>query len=255
MSNPNHKNGENDDEDLLTLSLSSNSRKRPATPSLPTTQIFMRAPCTPSNTNNINNGIPANSNSQPRRCRRRRSAFEEKSETIPPPFPWATDRRATVQNFSYLIENRILAIKGLVECKSCKKKFEMVLDLRNNLSQLLNFIDKEKKNMHERAPKVWMRPVLLRCEGCGEDNSVQPSFENTKKKNINWLFLLLSQMIGCCTLAQLKYFLKHNNIHRTGAKERVLYYSYMCLCNQLKPYHPTPILDSNTTSSSSSCRP
>ncbi|KAK7332269.1 hypothetical protein VNO80_29019 [Phaseolus coccineus] len=247
MSNPNHENDENDDEDLLTLSLSSNSRKRSATPSLPTKQIFMRAPCTPSNINNINNTIPANSNSKPRRRRRRRSASEEKSETIPPPFPWATDRRATVHNLSYLLENRILAIKGKVECKSCKNKFEMVIDLRNNLSQLLNFIDKEKKNMHERAPKVWMRPVLLKCDRCGQDNSVQPSFENTKKKNINWLFLLLSQMIGCCTLAQLKYFLKHNNIHRTGAKERVLYYSYICLCNQLKPYLLTPILHRNTT--------
>jgi len=66
-----------------------------------------------------------------------------------------------VQNFSYLIENSILAINGKVEYKSCKKKFEMVLDLRNNLSQLLNFIDKEKKNMHERTPKV-----------CGKDSSL-----------------------------------------------------------------------------------
>jgi len=229
MSNPNH---ERDDEDLLRLSLScgsgssSSSLQRSARDSPPTNQTpFMCLPCIPA-------AAAANSNS---RRRRRRSEPVEKSKTIPPPFPWATERRATVHRLSYLLENRILGIKGKVECKRCEKKFEMVLDLNNNLSQLLSFIGRERRNMHQRAPTVWMQPVLPRCEHCGQDNSVQPSFENTKKRNINWLFLFLGQMIGCCTLDQLKYFLKHNNIHRTGAKDRVIYYSYMCLRRQLQP--------------------
>ncbi|BAT87407.1 hypothetical protein VIGAN_05077000 [Vigna angularis var. angularis] len=118
----------------------------------------------------------------------------------------------------------------------------MVLDLEYNLRRVMKFIDEEFEKMYERAPEVWMRPELPKCEHCGQDNSVQPSFENTKKKNINWLFLLLGQTIGCCTLAQIKYFLKHNDYHRTGSKDHVLYDSYICLCNQLIPHSfPHPV--------------
>ncbi|QCD77111.1 uncharacterized protein LOC114188602 [Vigna unguiculata] len=241
MANHNYKNDENnsdEDEDLLTFSLScGGSRKRPARDSPPTTQgALVRVLCTPSD----DAPPPAKSNLCIRR-RRGGSASGVKSETIPPPFPWATDRRATVHRLDYLLENGIHAIKGKVECKRCKNKFEMVLDLKYNLRQLLKFIDKELEKMHKRAHEVWMRPDLPKCEHCGQENSVQPSFENTKKKNINWLFLLLGQTLGCCTLAQIKYFLKHNNLHRTGSKEHVLYDSYLCLCKQLN------IIDPNTT--------
>ncbi|WVY92876.1 hypothetical protein V8G54_031964 [Vigna mungo] len=235
MSNHNDKN-DSDDEDLLTFSLScGTSRKRPARDSPPTTQdALVRVPCTPSNVNDIDAPPPAKSNLRPPR-RRGRSLSVAKSETIPPPFPWATERRATVHRVAYLLENGMNGIKGKVECKRCKNKFEMVLDLEYNLRRVLKFIDEEFEKMHERAPEVWMRPELPKCEHCGQDNSVQPSFENTKKKNINWLFLLLGQTIGCCTLAQIKYFLKHNDLHRTGSKDHVLYDSYICLCNQLIP--------------------
>ena len=156
-------------------------------------------------------------------------------ETIPPPFPWATNHRATVHTRKYLLENKIVKIKGSVECKRCKNKFEMVLDLEGKFSELWSFIQKKKDSMHDREPKVWMQPVLPKCQHCGQENSVQPSLAGTKKKAINWLFLLLGQMLGCCTLNHLKYFLKHTNRHRTGAKDRNLYSTYMGLCKQLVP--------------------
>ncbi|KAL9314093.1 hypothetical protein ACSQ67_019545 [Phaseolus vulgaris] len=102
---------------------------------------FDEAPCTPSNTNNINNTIPS----------------KLKFPTPPSPLRVRREERnhssSTVRNFSYLIENKILTIKGKVEYKSCKKKFEMVLDVRNNLSQLLNFIDKEKEEYARKGTK------------------------------------------------------------------------------------------------------
>ncbi|KAK7351839.1 hypothetical protein VNO77_11571 [Canavalia gladiata] len=166
---------------------------------------------------------------------RRRVAEEEKSDTIPPPFPWATDRRAFIHSHKHLVDNNILTITGNVQCKRCEKKFEMEFNLDEKLAKLWMFIQNNNDTMHDRAPKVWMDPVLPKCEYCGQENSVRPLLVNTKKKEINWLFLLLGQMIGCCTLEQLKYFCKHTNNHRTGAKDRLLYSTYMGLCRQLLP--------------------
>ncbi|THG02676.1 hypothetical protein TEA_012074 [Camellia sinensis var. sinensis] len=115
---------------------------------------------------------------------------EEKSDTVPAPFPWATSHLATVHSLNYLLSRQIYSITGEVQCKFCEQE--------NNA-----------------------KPVI-----------------SEKKKSINWLFLLLGQMIGCCTLEQLKYFCKHTKNHRTGAKDRVLYLTYLGLCKQLDPNGP-----------------
>ncbi|RYR51030.1 hypothetical protein Ahy_A06g026083 isoform C [Arachis hypogaea] len=82
-----------------------------------------------------------------------------------------------------------------------------------------------------------MAPVLPNCEFCNGKNTAVPVIA-AKKRNINWLFLFLGQMIGCCKLSQLKYFCKHADIHLTGAKDRLVYYIYLGLCKQLKPQGP-----------------
>ncbi|KAK7285211.1 hypothetical protein RJT34_19973 [Clitoria ternatea] len=43
------------------------------------------------------------------------------------------------------------------------------------------------------------------------------------------------EMLGYCTLEQLKYFCKHTNCHRTHAKNRLLYSTNMGLIKQLEP--------------------
>ncbi|KAK7310645.1 hypothetical protein RJT34_08268 [Clitoria ternatea] len=164
---------------------------------------------------------------------RRGSSLGLKSETVPPPFPWATDRRATIYNSQQLMKMGISVITGMVKCKRCEKQFEMRFNLEEKLKELLRFIMRNKATMHDRAPKVWEQPVLPKCVHCGQDNSARPVVD--KKKAINWLFLLLGQMLGCCTLEQLKYFCKHTNCHRTGAKNRLLYSTYMGLIKQLEP--------------------
>ncbi|RDX82847.1 hypothetical protein CR513_36310, partial [Mucuna pruriens] len=126
-----------------------------------------------------------------------------------------------------------------MECKKCNNKFDMTFDLESKLHELWRAIELEKDSMHDRAPNIWMHPVLPQCQLCREGNA-QPLLEGTKKRDINWLFLLLGQMLGCCTLKQLKYFLKHNNIHRTGAKDRTLYSTYMALYKQLVPESINP---------------
>ncbi|CAK9142591.1 unnamed protein product [Ilex paraguariensis] len=162
---------------------------------------------------------------------------EGKSDTVPAPFPWATTRRATVHSLNHLLSNQIFAISGEVHCKRCEQQYEMEYDLREKFVEVGSFVVENKAAMHDRAPSVWMNPILPTCRFCEQENSAKPIISE-KKKKINWLFLLLGQMLGCCTLEQLKYFCKHTKNHRTGAKDRVLYLTYLCLCKQLDPNGP-----------------
>ncbi|KOM42255.1 hypothetical protein LR48_Vigan04g245300 [Vigna angularis] len=156
------------------------------------------------------------------------------SETVPALFPWAKNQRASVHSKEYLLENNINTIKGKVHCKRCEHEFELSLNLEEKLNDLCQFISKGKHRWHNRAPRVWTSPVFPRCPICGRESSSRPIIAKNKKE-INWLFLLLGQMLGCCTLNHLKYFCKHNEVHRTGAKDRLLYDTYKSLVNQLVP--------------------
>lgn len=160
-----------------------------------------------------------------------------KSETIAAPFLWATDRRATVHTLKYLLENGMQTISGEVHCKRCDKIFSIDYNVEEKFREIATFIIKGKDEWHDRAPKQWVGYELLTCESCGHEKSCKPLISE-KKKSINWLFLFLGQFLGCCTLDQLKYFCKHTNIHRTGAKNRVLLYTYLALCKQLEPHGP-----------------
>ena len=86
--------------------------------------------------------------------------------------------------------------------------------------------------MHNRAPPIWMSPTLPNCRFCKESNCVKPVIG--ERRCINWLFLFLGQMLGCCKLTLLKYFCKHNDHHSTGAKNRVVYFTYKTLYGQLE---------------------
>ncbi|XP_014499405.1 uncharacterized protein LOC106760490 [Vigna radiata var. radiata] len=203
-----------------------------------------------SNNNNTNLSLPscndnvnlpnasveaANNVSTVRSCQTsctRRS--KRKSETVPALFPWAKNQRATVHSKEYLLENNINTIKGKVHCKRCEHEFELSLNLEEKLNDLCEIISKGKHKWHNRAPRVWMSPVFPKCPLCERESSSRPIIAKNKKE-INWLFLLLGQMLGCCTLNHLKYFCKHNEIHRTGAKDRLLYDTYKTLINQLLP--------------------
>ncbi|XVF01444.1 hypothetical protein REPUB_Repub04eG0089800 [Reevesia pubescens] len=177
--------------------------------------------------------------SRPIRVRRNptQAPREGKSETVPPPFPWATTHRATIHSVNYLLSEHIFTITGDVQCKRCESQYEIAYDLQDKFAEIGSFIAENKSAMHDRAPLVWMNPVLPKCDFCDQENSAKPVISD-KKKSINWLFLLLGQMLGCCTLEQLKYFCKHTKNHRTGAKDRVLYLTYLGLCKQLDPNGP-----------------
>ncbi|OWM82343.1 uncharacterized protein LOC116207881 [Punica granatum] len=161
-----------------------------------------------------------------------------KAQTITPPFPWATDRRAMVHSYAYLMANGMREITGEVQCKRCDTKYEMQYDLKEKFAELWEYIANTRCLMHDRAPNRWLNPALPDCRHCEQSNCVR--LVPTKKKEINWLFLLLGQLLGCCKLSELKYFCKHTSNHRTGAKDRVLYSTYMGLCMQLDskgPFH------------------
>lgn len=177
--------------------------------------------------------------SRPLRPRRNptQAPGQGKGDTVPALYPWATTHRATVHNLNYLLSKQITTITGEMQCKKCEKQYEMGYDLRDKFYEVGRFIAENKSSMHDRAPSVWMNPVLPTCKFCDQENSAKPVIPD-KKKQINWLFLLLGQLLGCCTLDQLKYFCKHTKNHRTGAKDRVLYLTYLGLCKQLDPNGP-----------------
>ncbi|XP_050231914.1 uncharacterized protein LOC126680774 [Mercurialis annua] len=242
-----------DDDDFLTLSLTFGSPNSPAittatphqepqllpNPNLNPSPFLITSFSFPFPSPNANDNNPP---APPPRQRARRNPTQTlrdhaRGENIPPPFPWATNRRAVVYNLDSLRRRNINVISGLVQCKRCERQYEMGFNLKEKFFEVGRFIAENRNSMHDRAPGLWMTPVLPTCQFCEQENSVKPVISE-KKKNINWLFLFLGQMLGCCTLEQLKYFCKHTKNHRTGAKDRVLYLTYLSLCKQLYPSGP-----------------
>ncbi|KAL1557995.1 hypothetical protein AAHA92_08515 [Salvia divinorum] len=170
-----------------------------------------------------------------------RAPLEGKGLVIPPPYPWAGTLRATVRSLNYLRERGITAIRGDVECRKCEKKFEVELDLEERFAEISTFVAENKVLLRHRAPTEWMNPELSRCGFCNQERCVKPVM-SAKKRSINWLFLLLGKMLGCCSLEQLKYFCKHTENHRTGAKDRVLFLTYLSLCKQMDPSGPYDVV-------------
>ncbi|RHN61585.1 hypothetical protein MtrunA17_Chr4g0038241 [Medicago truncatula] len=134
-----------------------------------------------------------------------------------------------MHNLNHLLQNEIFNIMGDVQCKSCQTKFQMSFDFVAKFDAISQYSIINMNTMHDRAPWILMNPRLPRSVQCNRENNVKPIIAE-KKKNINWLFLLLGQMLGCCNLKQLKYFCKYNNHHRTMPKNRVLYLTYLELC-------------------------
>ncbi|KAF8369745.1 hypothetical protein HHK36_032232 [Tetracentron sinense] len=159
-----------------------------------------------------------------------------KGDIVPAPFPWATDHRATVHSLRYLLSHGLSTIAGDVQCKECEHQYQIEFDLKKKYAEIVTYFVANQSTMRDRAPSIWMNPILPDCSFCEKTCCVKPII--SLKKKTNWLFLFLGQMLGCCTLAHLKYFCKHTKNHRTGAKDRVLYLTYLTLCKQLDPKVP-----------------
>ncbi|XP_058080754.1 uncharacterized protein LOC131228937 [Magnolia sinica] len=171
-----------------------------------------------------------------RRHRPTNAPHGNKDEHVVPPFEWATDHRATVHSLDYLRSHDITRIKGDVECERCESRYQIEFDLNISFGEISEDIIK-KKISFSTAPNEWMNPKLLDCIVCQQTECLKPVISE-KKRSINWLFLLFGKMLGCCSLEQLKYFCKHTRNHRTGAKDRLLYLTYLALCKQLDPHGP-----------------
>jgi hypothetical protein len=160
------------------------------------------------------------------------------AESAPPLFPWAKPNRvAEHYSLAELAGRGITAIEGEVQCRRCDARTTLSLDLATKFRELHDFVARNVETMNDRAPEEWKDPALPDCDRCGQRSSLRPVIA-AEKEQINWLFLLLGQTLGLCTLEQLKHFCAHTNQHRTGAKDRVLYSTYMELCNQLCPGGP-----------------
>ncbi|KAL5562632.1 hypothetical protein UlMin_032379 [Ulmus minor] len=159
-------------------------------------------------------------------------------EIITPPFPWAKNLHAKLHDWKILNELGIEEITGQMKCNACDRQYEMSYNLRTEFRRVGRFIITNYRDFDDRAPDEWSNPVFPACNYCGRENSGRPIIPKEKWENINWLFLLLGQFIGCCNLNQLKYFCMHNEIHRTAAKDRLLFLTYLKLCKQIDPEGP-----------------
>ncbi|XP_062179507.1 uncharacterized protein LOC133884170 [Phragmites australis] len=192
------------------------------------------SPSTASDHAAANNGLsPADNGNGPRG----REAPTDGSLIESPPFPWATDRIVVHHSLAELLERGIDTIVGEVHCKRCDMNKTIAFDIKAKFNELYNFIARNIQTMHDRAPSEWLYPTLQDCDECGQENSLRPVIAAEKEK-INWLFLLLGQTLGLCTLEQLRHFCEHTNQHRSGAKDRLVYSTYMELCRQLYPDGP-----------------
>ncbi|XP_008447299.1 uncharacterized protein LOC103489770 [Cucumis melo] len=166
-----------------------------------------------------------------RRCN---SRSPRTTETIEPPYPWSTNRRAMVRTLNDLRSSQILQITGDVRCRQCQIEYTIEYDMVSKFEEIASFVEENKNLFRDRAPRSWMNPNYPTCRFCGHENGARPVIPDEWRK-INWLFLLLGEMLGVLNLNHLKYFCSYTNNHRTGAKNRLLYLTYITLCHQVDP--------------------
>ncbi|KAG6572022.1 hypothetical protein SDJN03_28750, partial [Cucurbita argyrosperma subsp. sororia] len=165
---------------------------------------------------------------------RRRKSNSPTTGPIEPPYPWSTDRIAVVQTLQYLTSNQILTITGEVKCQQCRRIYEMEYDVVSKFNEIGRFVEHKMESFRDRAPKEWMQPNYPTCRFCGAEKGVKPVIPKEWEK-INWVFLLLGEMIGALKLNHLKYFCSYTKNHRTGSKDRLVYLTYITLCRQIDP--------------------
>ncbi|KAL5728863.1 hypothetical protein ACHQM5_001895 [Ranunculus cassubicifolius] len=156
-----------------------------------------------------------------------------KENTITPPYPWATNRRCMVHTLETLKSKNLKKISGDVKCRKCDAQYVYEFDLDEKFREVAEYI----KDNIPQFPKSWLSPKTPACTHCGEINTWKPVIPENRDE-INWLFLLLGQMLGFCTLEQLKDFCMLTENSRTGAKDKVLCVVYLTLCKQLDPFGP-----------------
>uniref|UniRef100_A0A0E0DUG3 DUF7086 domain-containing protein n=1 Tax=Oryza meridionalis TaxID=40149 RepID=A0A0E0DUG3_9ORYZ len=151
-----------------------------------------------------------------------------------PPYPWATNEAAKHHSLAELTRRDIKTIRGEARCRRCDTHKMIEYDIATKFQEVSNYFRQNYQHMNDRAQARWMNPIVPNCDNCGHERCMRPVIA-AEKERINWLFLLLGETLGLCTLDQLKYFCAHTNRHRTGAKDRVLFSTYEELCNQLAP--------------------
>ncbi|KAL1549486.1 hypothetical protein AAHA92_17587 [Salvia divinorum] len=105
-------------------------------------------------------------------------------------------------SMEHLRANDIDTITGSVKCKRCDKKFQVECDLDAKFREVAEYVTMYHQDMCHRGPTVWDHPALLDCRFCGQHNCAKP-VASKKERKINWLFLFLGQMVGCCKLLEL----------------------------------------------------
>ncbi|KAG0463438.1 hypothetical protein HPP92_019507 [Vanilla planifolia] len=154
-------------------------------------------------------------------------------ERIEPHFPWAAEYHAKVRSLAELRALGIFQVQGNYICGNCGHKVTAEYDVETEFGKLLAFMAaNEAAICNNSLPSEWREPFCPSCPMCSK--VMKPEAADTMEKT-NWLFLLLGQTIGHLDLTLLRYFCKHNEVHRTGSKDRLVCSTYLTLCSQLDP--------------------
>ncbi|OAY70531.1 hypothetical protein ACMD2_23784 [Ananas comosus] len=165
--------------------------------------------------------------------RRRRPLRPSTSDRIPPPFPWAGDHRATVRPLAELVASGITQIKGELCCRSCDAHEVVTYDLLSKFEEDVKPLYRRVQEYEsDRASDSLLNPKYRDCPSCGLQRGMRPVVAQ-RKRDINWLFMLLDGTLGCLNMKILAYFCRRNGCHSTGARDRKLYYAFTGLCVQL----------------------
>ncbi|KAK1583437.1 hypothetical protein Q3G72_023773 [Acer saccharum] len=159
-------------------------------------------------------------------------------------FAWATARNSLVQTLDYLEAHNLETIQGRLICDGCRQITVMETNVRQHVDEIQNYIVQNDIDLQGLAPLPWFQPNPPVCQlcNCSYLKPVLPP----DMAHINWLFLFCENLIGFCSVKQLRFFLRENGkLDNRKSKQRLVYCMFREIARQLRPTGPLHDLHGN----------
>lgn len=161
----------------------------------------------------------------------------ERIQDPPPPFPWAANTTGTkICTLEYILYTlHIDSVSADFKCMICGDVEKVEYNLAHKYMQVSDYIHRKGTKMGGIASNSWQFPTRPQCKNCNNKRRCLEEVIKKDNNSINWLFLFVGKLIGCCKVQQLKEFCEQNEIECSGTKPRLVYLTYLGLCKQLDP--------------------
>ncbi|KAK1404409.1 hypothetical protein POM88_004014 [Heracleum sosnowskyi] len=128
-----------------------------------------------------------------------------KTPSIDPLFEWASNVKCKVNKLATLTTDKI----GLqVKCMECRKSYKVWLDLHTGLRNVVDFVQASRSY---EVPIPSLTEMPRQCRECHKISILEPVHAK-KKRNLNWLGLLLAHELGSLSYDQLVYYCRHRGL-------------------------------------------